>query len=133
MLAAVDPGREKAGIALVDKQGVVIESTITDTDEVDSYLMLAINKYNIEKIILGDGTASSLLHERLEGIAERQGLCLQLVAERDSTREAAVLYRQRNYPLWKRVLSFFISWRPKEPIDDYAAIILARRYLEEEQ
>lgn len=51
------------------------------------------------------------------------------VEERNSTLEARALYWQEKPPRgWRRVLPLSLQ-EPPEPVDDFAAVVLARRFL----
>ena len=128
MILAIDPGRDKTGIAVVTSGGGVEIKKIISTDCVDSYLQRLMNNYNIESIVIGNGTTSDRFVKRLEELDLQ--ISIELVDEAYSTREAEKRYRAE-HPLrgWKRFLKL-VEWKPDRPVDDYVAVILAERYLE---
>jgi RNase H-fold protein (predicted Holliday junction resolvase) len=55
---------------------------------------------------------------------------LKLIDERGTTERAERLYFKEHPPRGiKKLLSLFVSWRPSQPVDDYAAYLLVRKYL----
>lgn len=129
-IAAVDPGREKAGLALVRRDGQVLARLVVPPAEVVERLRGWQAEYGLETIVVGDRTGSRAFREAIEraGLAG-PGCPVVAVDEHLSTQEARLRYL-RTHP--GRGLARFlpISLRsPDEPIDDYVAVILAERYL----
>ncbi|MBI3893032.1 MAG: resolvase [Candidatus Wallbacteria bacterium] len=83
----------------------------------------------IERLILGDGTQSrAVASELTSGLGARLPP-MERIDERDSTLDARGLYFADNPPrgIWRL---FPLSMQvPGEPYDDYAALVLARRWL----
>ncbi len=129
LLLAVDPGQNKTGLVIVNKEAEIILKKIIKSSRLKTYLLEISHKYNINKVLVGDGTCSGVTTCVLNEIEKLPPPII--VSEKDSTIEAAERYWQENPPGgFKALLAFFFSWRPEAPIDDYAAQILAERYLE---
>lgn len=124
----IDPGKDKCGIALVKSEKNILLLDIVNTKRVDTYLKELYHKYDIDIVILGSGTFSKEIRKIVEEniLAE-----IAIVDEKNTTIEAAKKYREE-YPLkgYKKILSKFVSWKPAENIDDYAALMIIKRYLE---
>ena len=58
VVAAVDPGREKCGVAVVDEDGSVLEQAVVATVRLADELALRVKRYRPEQIVLGNGTTS---------------------------------------------------------------------------
>ena len=121
----IDPGKDKCGIALLrdDLTPVILE--IIETKELDSYLEGLYHKYEIELIILGNGTYS----EKIKKIVDKKNFpSIVLVDEKSSTFQAEKRYRENN-PLkgYKKILNKIARWRPASDVDDYADLILAEK------
>lgn len=128
MILAIDPGRDKCGLALLDYQKRVHRQEIIPTKELALYLIPFFRKQAVDFLILGDGTYSDAIKNKLEEITE---LPVYLVEESRTTLLAEERYRQDHlYRGWRRILAFIKS-KPKRPVDDYVAIILAERFLED--
>ncbi|MFW6256990.1 MAG: hypothetical protein ACOC2O_02500 [Bacillota bacterium] len=128
-ILAIDPGSEKSGIAIIDRQTKeIIKKDIVKTETINSYLSKVENNYKIEKIILGNGTACKKVKKHLQS-----SLNPEIIEEGNSTFEAEKLYRKENYSLLKRIMFKIISWKPARPVDDYSAVILAYRFLEQQK
>lgn len=132
IVLAIDPGRDKTGVAVVDDNLKVYDRDIVNSDEISKYLNKMLYTYKIDLIVLGDGTTSEKMKSRLYRITESK-IPVNLVDESNSTQEAEARYRS-HHPLrgWKKLLRF-ISWKPAAAVDDYVAVILAERYLQKDK
>ena len=124
-ILAIDPGSEKCGLAVVEGEAVILHEVVTR-----SQLLELVKEVmpNSGPIILGDRTGSKQFHQELRislpEITER----IILIDEHLSSVEARTMYWQYNPPTgWRRLLPVSLQV-PPVPIDDYVAIILARRY-----
>jgi RNase H-fold protein (predicted Holliday junction resolvase) len=133
IILALDPGKDKCGIAVVSFDGEAVEVVarrILPADEVEPLLPLLLRECCVEKIILGDATTSRAWHARLSTLlaASSSPVEIAMVNERGSTLEARSLYWKANPPRgWRRVLPLSLQ-NPPEPVDDFAAIVLAQRF-----
>lgn len=131
-ILAIDPGREKCGLALVSPQGEVLLRRIVTRRDVETEVLALLQSTPVARIVLGDATTSRQLHESLRQGLEAQGIdCpLEAVNETGSTLEARALYWQANPPRgWRRFVPLSLQV-PPEPLDDFAAVVLARRFLQ---
>ena len=77
---------------------------------------------------MGNGTYSENIAELIKKMELKH--LLVVVDESGSTEKAEKLYFAENPPGGiKKLLGLFLSWRPSQPVDDYAAYILAKEYL----
>lgn len=129
MIIAVDPGREKCGIAVVHKITGAIVRDVVPTDQLTAVVEELLTVHNVRTVVIGDGTSSQAAKEKLKNIRiNEQGVEVILVNEGHSTDEARKRYWQENPP---RGLMKFIPVTmqvPPKPVDDYVAVILAERY-----
>lgn len=128
-LLAIDPRKDKCGLAVLNYRQTLLCKKIVGREELRSYINELINIYNIREIIIGDGTFS---REIIQDIRELTDIAIELVDEAFTTMEAEKRYWQEKGGLWKRLFPV-INWKPKRPLDDYVALILAERYLQEGQ
>jgi RNase H-fold protein (predicted Holliday junction resolvase) len=128
MILAIDPGKDKSGLAVLDNEKSIYYRKIVASQKIEAYLKELVNRFNIEGFVLGDGTSSREIEERLQ---KYFNLPIYLLDEAYTTMEAEARYRQERLQGIKRILGF-ISWKPARPLDDYVAVILAERYLEKE-
>ena len=127
---ALDPGREKVGIAVVTKNIETLHLDIVERSEITETLAELLNNYEPEILVIGDGTGSRRLAEEISSRLPEE-LELKFIAEADSSLQAAELYRRQQGNVFSRLTGKFISWRPSRPLDDYAALVLARKYLQD--
>ena len=92
-VVAVDPGRSKCGLVLVDvNQSLVVAGGIRLTSDVEALLSSWCNdSAGVDRILLGNGTSSAEWLHRLQAIAS-----VQLVDETGTTLRA----RDRYWQLW---------------------------------
>lgn len=126
-LIAVDPGKDKCGLAVVDLHGGVLSRQIVATAQAPSVVLSLLETHSTTQILIGDSTTSRTMRERLSTLMP--AVQIIEVEEKNSTLEARSLYWRENPPRgWRRVLPLSLQ-EPPEPIDDFAAVILAQRFL----
>lgn len=129
IIIAVDPGKEKCGIAVVHKeQGVLLQQVIPTTD-LNLIVEQLLVKYQSSQVVIGDRTSSQEAKKKLEQLSiAGERLKVIFVDEHRSTDQARERYWQKNPP---RGMKRFIPTTmqvPPGPVDDYVAVILAERY-----
>lgn len=129
-IAAVDPGRDKAGLALVATDGRVLAQAVVPPAEVVERLRSWQAEWGLSAIVLGDRTGSRRFLATITAAGLAGPACpVVTVDEHLSTQEARRRYLT-THP--GRGLARFlpVSLRtPDRPVDDYVAVILAERYL----
>lgn len=125
-ILAIDPGREKTGIAIL-KNSDVLEHKIINSEELVQIIKSLLEKYIIKTIVMGNGTSSKKKYDLLK--REFIDRDIVLINEYRTTDEARKLYFQEN-PLkgWKKLIPLGMQV-PPVPVDDYAAIVIGRKYL----
>lgn len=127
VVAAVDPGREKCGVAVVDEDGNVLERAVVATARLADELTARAIKFRPELILLGNGTTSRAAEETIR--AALSDIPVAIVDEYRTTDDAKVAYWKAHPPTgWRRFLPTGMQV-PPEPVDDFVAVILAQRYL----
>jgi RNase H-fold protein (predicted Holliday junction resolvase) len=133
IVLAIDPGSSKCGLALVKRfPGGKIDllwRKIVPTDTVCDELKEAQSIATYSMLIVGSGTTSKPLVSRLRD--EMPGVGILVVDEKDTSMQARERYWvHRPRRGWRRLLPATMQV-PPEPIDDFAALILAERVLNE--
>ena len=127
-LAAVDPGREKCGFAVLDAEGAVLCQKVIETLNLEREIADMYARYAFTTLVLGNGTTSREARARIERVMPE--LLVVLVDEYRTTDMAKRAYWQARPPRgWRRLLPVTMLV-PPEPVDDFVAVILARRFLE---
>lgn len=122
----VDPGTRKVGLAVVDAGGSALEIAIVPLEDVDLAVRGLLSRYAIDAIAMGKGTNAGGLARQLGDV----GTPIGFVDERETTLKARSLYFADHPPRgWRRLIPLGMQLPPR-PIDDYAAVLIARRYLE---
>ena len=124
---SIDPGNKKCGLLLADiKSGNVIEAGISSLNKFSDLVSLWDQQYNISKIIIGDGTNSKYIENKLN---QKNIFNLNYVNERGSTLRA----RFRYWEIWPP--NYFLRILPKEilfppeNLDAVVALILLEDFL----
>lgn len=127
-ILAIDPGREKTGIAIL-KNSDVLEHKIINSDELVQIIKSLLEKYIIKTIVMGNGTSSKKKYDLLkQEFIDRD---IVLINEYRTTDEARKLYFLENPPKgWKKLIPLGMQV-PPVPVDDYAAIVIGRKYLKD--
>lgn len=122
----IDPGKDKCGVAVLTATGEIKYQRVVATEELDNVVKSLATQFDIESVILGDGTT----HKAASSKVKAAGLNFQLTDEKHTTEEARREYWKKNPPRgWRRLLPTSMQV-PPEPVDAIVAEILVRRYLE---
>lgn len=123
---AIDPGREKCGVAVVDASGRILAHLIVASEKIVEAVGELSQAHSIEQFVLGDATASQVVWKMLEQAFPQTQLVS--VPEKNSTLEAREIYWRVNPPRgWRKIVPLSLQV-PPVPIDDFAAVVLALRY-----
>jgi RNase H-fold protein (predicted Holliday junction resolvase) len=127
MILAIDPGKDKCGLAVLDESGSVFERKLIARSSISEQVPLFISKYGIPIIVIGKSAFGKMIERELLKTEIKASFIF--VPEYNSTREARSRYWKENIPRgWRRLLPAGLR-TPPLPVDDYAAIILGERYL----
>jgi RNase H-fold protein (predicted Holliday junction resolvase) len=127
MILAVDPGKDKCGIAVLDLSGNVLERKIVPKESLPSSLPLYSAKHGITTVVVGQSSFGKELEKDLLKLEIRANVIF--VSEKYSTLEARRRYWKENKPRGLLKIIPTSLRMPPVPVDDYAAIILGERYL----
>jgi len=125
-ILGLDPGTRKCGFAVVDR-GVAkpLHLAIEPLAELGATLERIEREFAPEIIAIGKGTNASVV----TAAAAARGLHFALVDERETTLRARARFFADHPPRgWKRIVPLGMLV-PDQPIDDYAALLIAERYL----
>lgn len=131
VVLAIDPGTSKCGLALVRRKpdaGLdLLWRKVVPTSEVCKVLAEISSVAEFNMIIVGSGTSSRTLVETLRETMPSVGILV--VDEKDTTIQARERYWEHNPRRgWRRLLPATM-FLPPEPVDDFAAFVLAERVL----
>lgn len=129
---AIDPGSAKCGLALVrrDEFGEIhlVWRGIFPPEEVPAQVSARQVQDPFTLIVVGAGTRSKSLVEMLREAMPSIGILV--VDERDTTVQARERYWEHNPRRgWRKLLPATLQ-TPPDPVDDFAALILAERVLQ---
>jgi RNase H-fold protein (predicted Holliday junction resolvase) len=127
-IAALDPGRDKCGFAVLDEDGKVLSQRVIETQNLIAEITTAKATYGFSRLVMGNGTTSKEARQRL---SEVPALEILIRDEYRTTEMAKGEYWKANPPKgWRRLLPVTMQV-PPVPVDDFVAVILGRRYLKE--
>ncbi len=124
-VVAIDPGTAKCGVAVVSAAGKVIARAIVSLGSLEETLGPYLAAH--PRLLVGNGTGGRPVVELLRHAGWPEAL---VVEEKGTTLEARRLYFQHRPPRgWRRLLplSFLL---PPRPIDDWAAVAIALKFLD---
>jgi hypothetical protein len=120
-ILAIDPGRQKHGIAVVAPNGACRERAVVASEELIDRVGDTAARYGPVRLLLGGGTGHRAVLARLV----EAGFAPEVVPERNSTRRARERYFREHPPTgWRRLLPLGLLVPPR-PVDDFAALLLA--------
>ncbi|MHB8392676.1 MAG: RuvC family protein [Vulcanimicrobiaceae bacterium] len=125
-ILGIDPGTRKTGLAVLAlEDGSILERCIAATHEIDEVIARLRSTWGITVVAMGSGTNSALLRE-LPALA---GADIRMVDEHETSLQARELYFSEHPPAgWRRLIPLGLQ-TPPVPVDDYAAVLIARRLL----
>lgn len=127
MILGFDPGRDKCGIAVANRnRQVYLHQTIASSEAI-AYIQQQIEGWKIELIVMGNLTTAKDWYRQLT--ANFASLTIKMVDERNSTLEARDRYWLMYPPQGLQKLIPQALRTPPRPIDDIVAILLIERYL----
>ncbi len=123
----IDPGTRKIGFALIeDANSPPLALGIETVDGLLERLGPLVDAHPLRAVALGGGTNAAAVRALLE----RLGAPVHLIDETDTSYRARALYFADHPPAgWRRLIPLGLQLPPR-PIDDYAALLIARRYAE---
>ena len=126
-IAALDPGRDKCGLAVLSRSGDILMQQVISTVSLEQEIALVVEQYNPEVLLLGNGTTSSQAEGRIRSAAPN--IAVEVVDEYRTTEQARGEYWKVHPPKGFRRLLPVSMQVPPVPVDDFVAVILARRFL----
>ncbi len=128
-VAALDPGRDKCGLAVLSGDGNILLQKVIDTGHLEEEVEEAVILHRPEFLLLGNGTTSKAAENRIRRALPH--LRVMVVDEYRTTEQARKEYWKVHPPqgLWRFVPTSMQV--PDVPVDDFVAVLLARRYLEQ--
>jgi RNase H-fold protein (predicted Holliday junction resolvase) len=129
-LLSLDPGRDKVGTAVLSRNGEEKEKTIIKREEIVKHLTEVFSKYDINIIVLGNGTGAEELIQEIKENIVIEDKEIKMIDEQYTTEEAQARYlEEKPMSRYEKLLRKFINWKVNKPLDDYAALIIAEKYL----
>jgi RNase H-fold protein (predicted Holliday junction resolvase) len=127
MLLGVDPGTRKCGYAVIERIGAQpLALGIVPLDEFAARLATLRADFGIDMVAIGHGTNAAVV----SAIVRDAGLTFALVDERETSLRARARFFVDHPPRgWRRIVPRGMLL-PDRPIDDYAALLIAERYLQ---
>jgi hypothetical protein len=114
-------------MALVTADGDVLAREIVAAERIGPALAAVCRERSPGAVVVGNRTGHELVMEAVR--AAQAATPVHLIDETDSTLEARDLYFADNPPRgWRRLVPVSLQY-PPQPFDDYAAVVLARRFL----
>jgi RNase H-fold protein (predicted Holliday junction resolvase) len=126
-ILGIDPGLRKCGWAVIVAAGTPpLALGIAPTAEIRLRVAELVAKFEPSAIALGRGTHASAVAE----LIATAGLPIHLTDERETTLRARARYFADHPPRgWRRFIPRGMLLPPR-PVDDYAAVLIAERFLE---
>lgn len=128
-ILAIDPGRSKVGLAVVQSDGQVLYRAVLAIEDFAREVETLYQRFYPQRIVVGGGTGLRSIEPLLRQLLP--DVPLQVVDEAYTSEQARRRYLRENRPKgWRRFIPSFLR-APEQPYDDYVAVILAERYWNE--
>ena len=129
-ILAIDPGRDKCGLAVLDREKGALWHRVVVTKELFPVSLELVGQYGVRIVVLGNQTYSGEVRQILQPLLD-QKLVREIifVDEHGSTEAARARYWRACPPTGWRCFIPRGLLVPPCAIDDYAAIILGERIM----
>ena len=129
-ILSLDPGSDKIGTAVLSYDAEEKEKTIIKKEELIKHLTEVFAHYDINIVVVGNGTGAESLIKEIKANFEIDDKDIEVIDEEYTTEEAQARYlRDKPMSRYEKLIRKFISWKVSKPLDDYAALIIAEKYL----
>ncbi|MBC7805924.1 MAG: pre-16S rRNA-processing nuclease YqgF [Akkermansiaceae bacterium] len=126
---AIDPGTRKCGIAVVqnDAPPRTQYREVVTTPDLPAAISKIIARFPANVVLIGDATNAQIVESVVRPLLP-SSIAIEFVAEAFTSERARARWCRENPPtnLWERLFPGLRT--PAEPVDDYAAVILAEQY-----
>lgn len=131
LLLAVDPGREKSGVAVMTSDSAkLVYKVIVPTVELETSLISMLQQYQaISELICGNGTNHKFVFHILETLGKTRSLPVTLAEEAHTTEAARKRYFEFHPPTGLKRLVPKGMLYPPVPVDDFTAWIIGEQYI----
>ncbi len=129
IVLGLDPGTDKCGVAVVSRQRGTLHQEVVSLAELAEIVRRIAEEFAIGEVAMGDCTGAEQTHDQLV----RAGIDTPVttVSEELTSRLARERYWEDNPPRGLARLIPLGLRVPPRPVDDYAAVIIAERLLEQ--
>ena len=128
-ILSLDPGTSKIGYAVLDSNRKVLEKGILrNLTLIENIIGEILKKYKPETIVIGDGTGSDDINNRIKPIA--RGIQIIVIDEKGTTEEARKRYWSKVKPGIRTLkITAYLFGLLKLDLDDEVAVEIGLRYL----
>ncbi len=130
VVLGLDPGTDKCGLALLAADRTVLYREVISLQALPATIAALLEQFQISRVAIGGGTGSALVQTQL--VRARLDLPVTRIGEEMTSRLARQRYWQDHPPRGLARLIPLGLRVPPRPVDDYAAVIIAERLLEQE-
>lgn len=125
IVLGLDPGTRKCGYAALEAGGERLGMGIVPIDAFPEHLARLARTWPVDLVAIGAGTASAAAVRAVEAL----GLRYELIDEHETSLLARSRFFDDHPPRgWRRFVPRGMLL-PDRPIDDYAALLIAERFL----
>ncbi len=130
VILAIDPGLDKCGVVAADNASI-LERAVVPVAAFPHVLRDWTRRHRISQVVLGDRTGRDKILKQIA--TELPGIAVAVVGETNTTLLARRRYFAEHPPRgWRRLLPASMQV-PPEPYDDYAAMIILERFVEQKR
>lgn len=129
VVIAVDPGRDKCGVAVVRSDGAVLRKSVVAAGRMAESVEALAVEHAVGTVVVGDRTGHKAALAALGALRPTgRPLDVRTVDEHRTSDEARARYWRDHPPRGLARLMPVTLRVPPVPVDDYVAVILAERF-----
>jgi len=127
MILAIDPGKDKCGLAVLDEDGRAVAKLVSESAALPARAKELFDRYRPTAVVVGRGHFGKKLARELDDFPASVNLVF--ISEKDTTWLARQRYWREHPPAgWLKLIPTSLRV-PPVPVDDYAAVLIGERYL----
>ena len=131
-ILAIDPGRMKFGYAvLTTDDRRVLRQGVAEVANLVRVAQDLVDRFQVTTVVIGDRTGGAEFATTLRAALTAEHLRFALVGEDGSSDEGRRRFLQANRRGWRRFFPLGLQF-PWRPYDDYVAVVLGERYLDQQ-
>lgn len=129
-ILAIDPGKVKFGYAVLTANKKVLRQGTAEVADLARVAKDLVDSFHVVTVVIGDRTGGVEFDLTLRRALNTENVQFAMIGEDGSSVGGRRRFLQANRRGWRRLIPLGLQ-APWRPFDDYVAVILGERYLDQ--